>query len=966
MAETHKDTRHRTAPDANRPQCHVISNTHWDREWKHSAARTRHKLIYMMDMLLDILEREPQFASFHLDSQTLPLLDYLDVRPEREEQIRTLAGQGRLVLGPWFCLPDEFCVAGECLVRNLLLGHRTARRFGPVAKTGYSPFSWGQISQMPQLYRGFGIDVMMFYRGVNTRVAPRAEFIWQAPDGTEILASRLGFRPRYNAWYVLQRPAYWGACLDALNDFLHRWDDGHAPFRLINEPYAPHEYQFAHPRFDYDAGVIPAAAAQALREQDADWSTPHRLWSIGHDGSCPDVREIRMVQDAAEALRPEADVFFSTFAAFQDGLRAGRRPDWPVVTGEMRHPYTQGSTSGLLGWILSARVYLKQDNFRTERMLIGLAEPLAAFAAWLGADYPRAELDRAWQWLLQNHPHDSIGGCGRDVVHDDMLYRSRQSREISTCVIEDALREIAGAVDLSGWQPDDVAVVVCNPLPAARSEVLPVVLDTPGEWPGTGFEILDDENRPVTCQVVSTQDPFEERIHTPHDTFTFMRLRRHFVRVQAPEVPGCGYRTLRVRPATSAKPRQPQTMLADSRTMGNEHLVVTVNANGTFDLLHKVTGRYYGGLGFFRDSGEAGNPWTHEAPAQDEVFTTLSTPAEVTVLRDGALEASLRVRLPWSLPAGLTDDARSRSPQRVPYEIVNTLTLRRGQPWLEVVTELVNTARDHYLRVSFPTGIRTDTAMAQTPFDVVARPIPVPDYSLYDEPPQPEQPLDTFVDVSDGEAGLALLVDGLKAYEAHDDSARTLSLTLLRCFALRTWVPEKADLESESRGAQCPGRHEFRYAVYPHAGDWAVGGVWAAAERFHTPLLAGQIAPHRHGTQPLRRSFLELAPAGLVLSAIKQSESGDGWIIRVFNPLSKPVTASLRLNGGLTAPTARLSPVQRAEAERALPAGHGRRWSQVRVVTLEETPLETLPLDPDGHVRFTVPAKRVVTVEWVP
>ncbi len=118
---------------------------------------------------------------------------------------------------------------------------------------------------MPQLYRGFGIDVMMFYRGVNTLVAPRAEFIWQAPDGTEILASRLGFRPRYNAWYVLQRPAYWGARLDALNDFLHRWDDGHAPFRLINEPYAPHEYQFAHPRFDYNAGVIPAAAAQALR-----------------------------------------------------------------------------------------------------------------------------------------------------------------------------------------------------------------------------------------------------------------------------------------------------------------------------------------------------------------------------------------------------------------------------------------------------------------------------------------------------------------------------------------------------------------------------------------------------------------------------------------------------------------------------------------------------------------------------
>ena len=83
-------------------------------------------------------------------------------------------------------LPDEFCGGGESLVRNLLLGHRQAKALGGVSKTGYSPFGWGQLSQMPQIYTGFGIPFAAFYRGVNTDIAPNSKFRWQSPDGTEI------------------------------------------------------------------------------------------------------------------------------------------------------------------------------------------------------------------------------------------------------------------------------------------------------------------------------------------------------------------------------------------------------------------------------------------------------------------------------------------------------------------------------------------------------------------------------------------------------------------------------------------------------------------------------------------------------------------------------------------------------------------------------------------------------------
>ena len=85
-------------------QCHFISNTHWDREWRFSMQRTRHMLVYMMDMLLDIFEKEPQFKSFHLDSQTVPIQDYLEIRPEKKEIVTKLIEEKKLLVGPWYCL----------------------------------------------------------------------------------------------------------------------------------------------------------------------------------------------------------------------------------------------------------------------------------------------------------------------------------------------------------------------------------------------------------------------------------------------------------------------------------------------------------------------------------------------------------------------------------------------------------------------------------------------------------------------------------------------------------------------------------------------------------------------------------------------------------------------------------------------------------------------------------------------
>ena len=65
---------------------HVIPNTHWDRAWVYPFMETRLLLVEFMDNLLDLLENDPKFTSFLLDSQTIAVEDYLLMRPEKEKQ----------------------------------------------------------------------------------------------------------------------------------------------------------------------------------------------------------------------------------------------------------------------------------------------------------------------------------------------------------------------------------------------------------------------------------------------------------------------------------------------------------------------------------------------------------------------------------------------------------------------------------------------------------------------------------------------------------------------------------------------------------------------------------------------------------------------------------------------------------------------------------------------------------------
>src|SRR6202035_5195412 len=113
------DTSHDDETAGGKPKRHVaiVPHTHWDREWYEPFQSFRLRLVRMLDGLLSVLEGDPAYARFLLDGQMAVVDDYLEVRPEAEGRIRSLAAAGRLAMGPWYILMDEFLVSGETVVR---------------------------------------------------------------------------------------------------------------------------------------------------------------------------------------------------------------------------------------------------------------------------------------------------------------------------------------------------------------------------------------------------------------------------------------------------------------------------------------------------------------------------------------------------------------------------------------------------------------------------------------------------------------------------------------------------------------------------------------------------------------------------------------------------------------------------------------------------------------------------------
>ncbi len=939
---------------------HVVSHTHWDREWYLTFQQFRFRLVELIDQLLVLLDADPNYRYFTLDGQTIVLEDYLEIRPEREEEIRRYVQEGRLVIGPWYILPDEFLVSPEATVRNILMGERVCRRFGPKMMIGYLPDPFGHIGQMPQILRGFGIDVACLWRGIGNQPT---ELQWRAPDGSAVLLLHL--RDSYSN----------GAWLPADED-----------------------------------GFVQGLAE--LRDSLVSYTTTsHILAMQGTDHMRPRADLPRLLA-AADARLEDTRVVHSTLprylAAVRDEL-GERESQVPVVGGEHRSP----QRAHLLAGVLSTRMWIKQRNHACETLLEKWAEPFGAFSTLVtgtlvnretggmgGSDPPiyqftnsqstRNMINRAWKYLLENHPHDSICGCSVDQVHREMVTRFDWCEQIGEEVTQRALQAIAQQINAS-----TPAIVVFNPASALRTDVVSVEVEPP---PEPGQPLLDEAGQPVPYRtldrhsrevsgmemdregfaslvaefkstggrmqeqltfrraevaveksiahvhlIVSQREgaepgPVDEALERAqalladeaiqHYSVRLLKDERLRIQFVARDVPPMGYVTYTLAAGGKKQEARSKKQGAGSKhrptssiehpassiphpapSIENEFCRVEVDPEGgTLTITDKTTGQVLRGCNHFVDGGDRGDEYTYCQPEHDRLVDRPATPSTARLLSADEVGATLEIALGYRVPVSVVPGDRSRrNDETTPLPIVTRVTLTPGVRRVDFETTVETCARDHRLRVHFPTGLTVDTACADGHFDVAERPLDVPaETEGWAEQPVPTHPQRAFVDVSDGERGVMLANRGLPEYEIlRGENGAEIALTLLRCVG---WLSRDdmhcrlghAGPREATSEAQCTGRHTFRYSLIIHTGDYRQPHALAYA--FQTDLRALSTDAHPDpcvlsGTEglPPALSFVTVEPSTLETSTVKEPEEGEGLIVRCWNIGNEPVEGTVRL-----------------------------------------------------------------------
>jgi mannosylglycerate hydrolase len=937
---------------------HLIMNTHWDREYRWSFRETQTRLIEAGDILINSMEKDPRFSHYHPDSQASFLDDYLEFRPENRARVEKLVKDGRILPGPWYTLPAAFLVSGEALVRNLLLGHRIAGSLGGVMKCAYNIFSWGQVSQLPQIYRQFGMDTILFYRGIDQSKIDKLEFWWEAPDGSKAMGLTFGSFHRLNFWIYVYNPYIRGTGagsslptgeydLDAIQSnggMVARLADTYSTddmnYHVLNQPIMKNMNSAM-------SGMKTLLDSVAEKS-----STKHLLFYQGFDQENPDP----IVPDLVDAINEKIDYGRVHIDSLPDTVKtirsemAASGADKNLITfrGEMLSVETSGDAfAPLYNGVFSARMPLKLRNSDCQHRLEKWAEPTSAWQFFQGKNYPETLLRSAWKEILQNQQHDGIGGCHIDRVQLSMEERYRNANDISECVTRDNLKALVTRIDYSAIGERELGVTVFNSTSRARNEVIEVAVDVPRKWKLRDYgpykkvlmvDVFDGAGQALRSQIVGTED---DTYYAYLKYGNAINIEATRLRIAIPvQVPAFGYATYRVVPKQAAS-RPVDNLSTAVNVLENEFLRAEISGDGSVTLLDKQTGKRFENLNTFEDEGETAGPLGHTRPNHNATYTTLGLSANVALVQNGPLVATYRAEREWLLPESLDQELKihvphgsewidhgplRRSARKVALKLVTEITLRKGSKQLEFVTTVDNNVRDHRLRVLFPTALAAAThCHVDSAFDVVKRPIAVPDSTGWYEEAARTNPTTTMVDVSDGTNGFAVLHYGLSEYEVVDDANRAVALTLLRCFGT---AGNPTETHVYQALAQCQGSHTFRYAVLPHAGDWRRGQVPQAANSFTSPLRAMVASTHK-GDMPASHSFLTIDNPDFLVTAMKKAEYVDAIVVRGYNPtgesLAVQVTVPERI-GAVTKVTLEEKPVAEValhKQQAALSIGRG-------------------------------------------
>lgn len=847
---------------------HVVPHTHWDREWYFTFEEFRYRLIKMFDRLLPLMQNG-EIQYFVADGHTLMVDDYLELRPEKEGEIRALISQGRILLGPWYTQPNVYMSDGEAQIRNLLRGRGEMEKYGDtmeMADINYLPDMFGFHAQLPQMMKGFGMSHLVGARGMP--LGSPNYFKWEGSDGTVVgVCSLLNSYNNGNGLSDREEPVLFQVFGETI-----KMSSLTEQLKLI---------------LDDRSETERANSSQLLLMNGVDhmWANPTMK------------RTLAKIEELRPNLKTKQSTIGRYIAAVEDTLES----EPPLYKGEHRDP----RQVLILPGSQSMRMDIKKYNRRMEDILERRVEPMMARMIALGEEnLPFAPLKKAWEYVLMNQAHDSLCCANSEPSYREIYSRFEKAEDIAREIYTELEQRFFRKIE----QVSDEAVMIYNPSAQPREECVTFEVITTHEAVTTQPHLYQ-EDREIPMHVLDVREDMLLRYVPFSGLVGQLPVRIFRVTAEVGQIPATGYKTLKVR-LGAPHPRPVKGIVTGPNVMENDCLRVEVNGDASLNVLDKQSGRCYSGVHRFLDEGEVGCGFMHIPPLNDPMCISTGKNMELRIIENNPLKGVIQITQSMTVPENLNTASTGRSSQSTELKITTDVILRKNSPVVEFETVIDNTAKQHRLRVGFPTDIDSDLSYSGLPFDVISRPVQ-PENVNYVEPGAYEayygyHPMHDFCGISDGETGAAVSGDGILEFEVLP-MRNTLCITLIRATEhLHVGVLYHGS-KFKLPAAQLQGEQRYRYAFIPHKGGYE--NVMDQVERFRHPLYSVQkdfleeesmpdyIAPK--ASQRLQASFLKAEGGGMV-TAMKPAENGQGIIVRFYNPKTTDIEMNFTLDLAFT------------------------------------------------------------------
>jgi alpha-mannosidase len=486
--------------------------------------------------------------------------------------------------------------------------------------------------------------------------------------------------------------------------------------------------------------------------------------------------------------------------------------DIPVWDGELYLEKCHG--------VYTSQARSKRLNRQSEALyhdaewLCALADTLTGAAA-----YPQPELNRGWELLLHNQFHDVLPGTSIPQVFADSYADYARVRLIGREALEGAQEAVASRI-----HTDEESILVFNPLAWPRQGL--VELPWSEELDG---KMLSTNEGQLLSQVITSDEEKKLLLETG-------------------SVPSLGYRAF---PIVAGSQQDADEMTVTPSLLENRFYRIRLNAHGQLtSLFDKRSAREVltapgNVLQIFEDRSINGEAWEVEIFYLDKM-RAVDELVEAEVEETGPLRGVLR--LAWRFAS---------------TTIRQRMTIYRSCPRIDFRTELDWHEHQVLLKAAFPVDVRATRATYDIQFGSIERPT---HWNTSFDTAHYENPAHKWVDLSEGNYGVALLNDCKYGYDVKDNLLR---ITLHRS-------PTEPDETADQ------GRHVFTYSLLPHAGTWRESDVPREAYALNDPLMAQWRPARPHGDLPSAYAWAELDTDHVVLETVKKAEDAAAWIVRVY------------------------------------------------------------------------------------